>query len=174
MKRSDIKVVPAYYQKYIDLAPDIELIDALKTGGISLFQENISKLIDLGLQTYAPDKWTVNQMVEHIMDTERIFVNRALRFARNDQTELPGYDENMYASNARSNEFPIIQLMEQFAMVRKSTIATFENFNSEELQRTGKANGQEISVLALGFIQVGHPIHHFNVLKERYFPLITP
>lgn len=172
MKKSDIKTVPAYYQKYIDQVPDIELMEALKSGGIELFHDHLDFLLALGDQVYAPGKWTVNQMVEHLMDTERIFLNRALRFARLDKTALPGFDENVYVANARSNELRLQDLLNQYSIIRQATVTTYSNFNEEELNRTGTADSKEISVLALGFIQVGHPIHHFNVVKERYFPLL--
>jgi DinB superfamily len=172
MKKSDIKTVPEFFNRYIGYAPDIELLDSLPTGGIELFQDNLETLQELGQQTYATDKWSIQQMVEHIMDTERIFLNRILRFARNDKTDLPGYDENHYANAARSNEIPLPTLLEQYAEIRRTAVSTFSNFNEEELMRSGTANGYEISVLAMGFILIGHPIHHYNIVKERYYPLI--
>lgn len=173
MKKTDIEFVPSFYQGYIDKAPEKELMEALKTGGVDLYENNFDKLKQLGTKVYAPNKWTVNQMVEHLMDTERIFVNRSLRFARNDKTELPGYDHDIYVQNSRSNEIPLGKLVDQYKQIRKGTIATFENFNNEELMRVGVANGNKISVLTMGFILIGHPIHHYNVLEEKYFPLIT-
>ncbi|MBD3636947.1 MAG: DinB family protein [Crocinitomicaceae bacterium] len=174
MKKEDILTVPEFYQGYIDQAPaDTELINALPEGGIALFTGHINELQALGLKTYAEGKWTVPQILEHLMDTERIFLNRALRFARKDKTELPGYDENFYVANSRSNEFSIERLLMQYIGIRSATLATFANFNEEELMRTGIANGNEISVLALGFIQIGHAVHHFNVIQERYFPLLS-
>lgn len=173
MKRSDIKVAPVYYQTYLNQVPDEELLDILPKGGIELFIQHQDQLEKLGDQTYAPNKWTVNEMIEHLMDTERIFLNRALRFARNDKTDLPGYDENFYAASARSNEISIAELLSDYQDIRKVTFNFFKHLNQEELRRTGKANGQEISVLALGFIQIGHPIHHFKVLEDRYFPLLN-
>ena len=172
MKKSEIKVSPEYFQKYIDLAPDTDLVEALPEGGIKLFTDNITKLQKLGNTTYEEGKWTANQIIEHCMDTERIFQERALRFARNDKTKLPGYDENAYAEASRSNDWTLNRLLMQYIAIRGSSLALFSNFNKEELHRTGIANGTEISVLALGFILIGHPIHHFNVLVERYFPLI--
>lgn len=172
MKKSDIKVSPEYFQMYLDLAPDADLIEALPEGGIKLFTDNLTKLQKLGDKTYAEGKWTVHQLIEHCMDTERIFQERALRFARNDKTKLPGFDENAYVDSARSNDWTINRLLMQYIAVRGSTLALFSNFNEEELQRTGVAGGKEVSVLALGFILIGHPIHHFNVLVERYFPMI--
>ncbi|MEX1001249.1 MAG: DinB family protein [Crocinitomicaceae bacterium] len=172
MKKEDIQLVPDYYQRYIDLVPDVNLIDALPEGGIKLFTDRMNDLQKLGVKTYAKGKWTIHEMLEHLMDTERIFQARALRFARNDTTELAGYDENAYVKAARSNEIPLGKLLMQYIAVRGSTLAMFSNFNKEELMRSGRANGQEISVLAIGFILIGHPIHHFKVLEEKYFPLI--
>lgn len=172
MTKKDIKVVPEYFQRYLDVAPDTDLLSALPEGGIRLFTDHMMTLTQLGDKTYAEGKWTVNEIIEHLMDTERIFQSRALRFARLDQTELPGYDENAYAMASRSNELSLNKLLMQYIALRGSTLAMYSNFNEEELMRTGVANGKEISVLAIGFIIIGHPIHHFKILKEKYFPLI--
>lgn len=172
MKKADIKVVPEYYKKYINLADERDLMDQLPQGGLELFEANFDLIKSLGLKSYAQGKWSANQMLEHLMDTERIFQNRSLRFARQDKTELPGYNEDDYALSARSNQIEIDKLLADYKSLRASTVAMFSNFSGEELMRTGTANGQEISVLAMGFILIGHPIHHFNVLQERYFPLI--
>ena len=172
MKKSEIKTVPSYYDGYVALAGEGELMNDLMSGGLQLFIDNADKLEALGLKTYAKGKWTVHQIIEHLMDTERLFQARALRFARADKTNLPGYDEDLYADNARSNEIPLRKLLSDYRLLRSSSIAMFSNFSDEELQRTGTANGQEISVLAMGFVMIGHPIHHFNVLQERYFNLI--
>ena len=173
MKKEDILTVPEYYKKYIELAPDLELIKALPEGGIKLYTDHMDQLTRVGIKTYAKGKWTINQIIEHLMDTERIFQARALRIARKDQTPLPGYDENAYAKAARSNEIPLGKLLMQYIALRGSTLAMFSNFNAEEMQRTGVADGKEISVLAIGFILIGHPIHHFNVIQERYFTMIN-
>ena len=172
MTKNDIKVAPEYYHKYIQLAGDSDLMAELMQGGLELYVNAADKLEALGQKTYAEGKWTVQQMLEHLMDTERLFQARALRFARNDKTEIPGYDEDFYATNARSNEIPLRKLLSDYRLLRSASIAMFSNFNQEELMRTGVANGQEISVLAIGFIMIGHPTHHFNVLEERYFGLI--
>jgi len=172
MRKDQIKTLPSYYENYVNLAGDGDLMNELMSGGLQLFIDNADKLEALGQKTYAEGKWTVQEMIEHLLDTERLFQARCLRFARADKTDLPGYDENLYAANARSKDIPLRKLLSDYRLLRSSSIAMFSNFNEEELQRTGTANGQEISVLAMGFIMVGHPIHHFNVLEERYFGLI--
>jgi DinB superfamily len=172
MRKDQIKTLPSYYEKYVNLAGDGDFMNELMSGGLQLFIDNADKLEALGQKTYAEGKWTVQEMLEHLMDTERLFQSRCLRFARADKTDLPGYDEDLYANNARSNDIPLRKLLSDYRLLRSSSIAMFSNFNEEELQRTGTANGQEISVLAMAFIMIGHPIHHFNVLEERYFGLI--
>ena len=111
-------------------------------------------------------------MLEHLIDTERIFQSRALRIARMDKTELPGFNENEYVESARSNQIALDKLLTDYNSVRQASISLFSNFSDEELKRTGIANGQTISVLAIGFIIIGHPTHHFKILEERYFGLI--
>lgn len=172
MKKTAIVTSPTYYQGYIDQAPDVELLDTLPKGGLELYLNDQKLLNEIGLQTYAEGKWTVNQIVEHLIDTERIFVNRALRFARKDSTELPGYEENDYAETARSNERTLDDLLEEYKAVRASSNFFFQHLNEEQLLAEGVASNQRISVLAIGFILVGHPIHHFGVIQERYAPLV--
>lgn len=172
MKRSDITVMPNYHKPYASLVEDKELLEVLPTGGIDVYENAIEQLNELGNQAYAEGKWSVKQIIEHITDCERIFTNRALRYVRNDKTELPGFEENDYAAAARSNERSVEDLLQELKDQRKSTFNFFKNLSDEELLRTGFGNGQEISVAAIGFISVGHPLHHFNVIKERYFPLL--
>jgi len=171
MKKSQIQTAPSYFIQYIDLVEDKELMEVLDSGGIELFLDEIENLKNVGDKIYAEGKWTVNQIIMHLIDTERIFQNRALRFARKDKTNLPGYEENDYAAVARSNDRNVESLLEEYQITRLSTVSFFSNLNNEELSRTGTANGIEISVLAIGFLLVGHPIHHFNVIRERYFKI---
>ena len=169
MKNTALNSAPKYFHTYINLVADVPLMEVLPSGGISLYLNEVKKLTDLGLKVYASGKWTVNEMVQHLIDTERIFVSRALRFVREDKTDLPGYDHTNYVSSSRANEQSLADLMEEYEAVRRSTLLFFRSLNEEELLRTGKVNGKEISVLAVGYILVGHPTHHFNVLMERYF-----
>ena len=107
-----------------------------------------------------------------MIDAERIFAYRALRFARNDKTPLSGFDENEYAKADVSNR-TVTDLLIEFAAVRQATLGLFLGFDDDILLRQGTASGNEISVLALGFTIVGHELHHFNVLRERYYPLVS-
>lgn len=107
-------------------------------------------------------------MIQHIIDTERVFCYRALCFARNDQTPLPGFDQDVFVDNAKSNDRDFNDLLDEMNTLRKSTIQLYKSFSEEALLRIGVASGNEISVRALGYLFSGHQIHHLNVVKERY------
>ena len=107
-------------------------------------------------------------MLVHLIDTERIFCNRALRFARNDQTDLPGYNHDEYVPNSGANERTLNDISNEFNIVRQGTIALFNSFTPEMLERKGTANGNNLTVLAIGFVISGHEKHHVNILDERY------
>lgn len=126
---------------------------------LTSFQENFA---------YAEGKWTLKELLQHLIDAERIFAYRALRFARKDKTELAGWDEELYAQHYFSAERTLQSLTDEFDSVRKSSGLFFENLNSEQLSETGVANGNEISVETLGKLIVGHNIHHLNIIHDRY------
>ncbi len=104
----------------------------------------------------------------HLIDTERIFCYRALRIARNDKTNLPGFDENDFARNSKANKRTLQELTEEFKAVRQATLSLFRSFDAEDWIKTGMASNSEISVRAIGFILAGHAIHHQRIIKERY------
>lgn len=172
MKKNQIEIVPDFFKNYINLADDVNLMEGLQNGGIRLYEENIENLLKLGNTVYEEGKWTINQMVEHLSDTERIFLARALRISRNDAIPQTSYDHNAYVKEARSNDKTLIELIEDYRIARKSTISFFKNLTTEELHRSGLLGTNEISVLAIGFLLIGHPIHHYNILEERYLPLL--
>ncbi len=121
-----------------------------------------------GEYRYAPGKWSIKELLCHMLDAERIFAYRALRFARNDQTELPGFDEQVYAPNANAHSRTLNQLADEFKRLRSTTIDLFESFTPDMLARSGKANNNLISVINLGYVIAGHEVHHRNILTERY------
>ena len=171
MKTLALDTAPDYYQNYIRQVDDKPLLEILTYSGVSLFENYFEELTSVGDKTYAKDKWTVREIIQHLIDTERIFINRALRFVRQDRTELPGYDHNAYVPVSRANDKLLSDLIAEYKAVRQSTVHFYKHLNENELMRTGTANGVEISVLAMGYVLVGHPIHHFNVIRERYFNL---
>ena len=117
---------------------------------------------------YAPGKWTPKETIQHLIDTERIFAYRSLRFARADTTSLPGFDMNKYAGPSLANRRSWEELTQEYQINRNATVALFRSFTEEMLVRTGDASGLEISVATWGFRIVGHDIHHCQILKERY------
>jgi uncharacterized damage-inducible protein DinB len=159
---------PAYFGTYINHVQNDDCIVAMEEylNDFVTFIENIS--IEKYNYKYQENKWTIKDIVRHIIDTERIFAYRALRFARFDRTPIPGFEENDYATNVNTSTIEMADLLQEFIMVRKSTIKLFESFTEEMLAAKGVASGKEISVLAIGFIISGHAIHHQNVIRERY------
>ncbi len=119
---------------------------------------------------YAEGKWTIKEIIQHLMDTERIFTYRALRFARLDHTELPGFDEDAYASvvNPKANTRKLQEMLTEYTLIRQSSMALFQTFSAEELQRGGIASQSFVSVRAIGFILIGHQNHHQSIFEERY------
>jgi len=169
MKKSAISVMPEYYDRYIMPVDDINVVDALKKYDVSLFDK--AMLARIGTNVYEPGKWTVKDIIQHIIDAERVFSYRALRFARNDKTALPGFEENDYAVNTNVAKRSLDDLLSEFETVRKSSIYLYKNFTDEMLLRVGVASGKEVSVLAIGFIMAGHALHHSKVIKEHYYKL---
>ncbi|GAB4035667.1 DinB family protein [Spirosoma gilvum] len=173
MTKSEIPVMPDFFDRYINLADNVFLIDALTQS--ASFESLIPayKLEALGDRRYAPGKWLVTDILQHIIDNERIMAYRALRFARNDKTELPGYDEELFGQTANASRRTVADLYEEYALVRQSSIALFKSFDNEMLLRTGVCFHRTISVVALGFVLVGHAKHHVNIIRERYLPLLS-
>ncbi|HPH23531.1 MAG TPA: DinB family protein, partial [Chitinophagaceae bacterium] len=120
---------------------------------------------------YAENKWTVKQVLQHMIDTERVFVYRILSFSRKDATPLPGFDENTYAANADVQHRTLDELKEEFSLLRKSSDIFFASLQTEQLEAIGIANNNSITVNALCYIVFGHALHHIEILKERYFKI---
>ena len=172
MKKSDINPFPEYFDRYINLVTDDTLSAAFETSEKQLRDLDRTVLENLDGKRYAPDKWTVKDILQHVIDTERIFAYRALRFARNDNTALPGFDENLFANHTDANTRTINDLLDELMVVRQSTKLLFAGFDDEMLQRFGQCWNYQASVIAIGFTCLGHQTHHLNVIKERYLPLL--
>ena len=117
---------------------------------------------------YAEGKWSVKELLQHVIDTERIFSYRALCIARGETQSLPGFDENVYASNADVSGKSLKELKEELLSVRESVFMMFRGFTSEMLDRIGTSNNKQVRVNAIGYMIIGHVRHHFNILNERY------
>ena len=157
-----------YYKRYLDLVENIPLLDSLIKGleNIQSFFESLPN--EKHSYRYAEGKWTPKDILQHIIDTERVFAYRALYFARTNNAELKGFDENIFADNALANNRSIEELLTEHRAVRDATIFLFKNFNLKQLKQIGMANGSKMSVAALGFVICGHEMHHCNIINERY------
>ncbi|OKL39788.1 DNA damage-inducible protein DinB [Pontibacter flavimaris] len=120
------------------------------------------------LHRYAEGKWSIKEMMVHLIDAERIFSYRALRFARQDKTELHSFDENLYAQTSKADARDINSIIAEYTSLRTSTIELFKSFDEEALQQVGVASGKEVSVRALGYTILGHEVHHQKIIRERY------
>lgn len=157
-----------FYQTYIDRADQLTLKEGLKhnSENVIAFFEHIPE--NKHEYSYQEGKWTIKEMLQHIIDTERIFTYRALCVAREDKTSFPGFDENAYVPPSMANNRTFESLMNEYKVVRSATITLFESFTEEMLLQVGIASNSPISVRALGFIIMGHENHHCGVLRERY------
>jgi uncharacterized damage-inducible protein DinB len=168
MTRPDLDLVPSYYMRYVDHVKDLDVLEALRYAG-NLTQEIVKQIPEAkGEYRYAPGKWSIKEVLCHMMDVERIFAYRALRFARNDKTPLSGFEENDYAPEANAHSRSIAVIGGELARLRQVNIDMYESFTAEMLKRSGMANRVEVSVLNLGYIMAGHDLHHRKVLHERY------
>ncbi|MEZ5026113.1 MAG: DinB family protein [Chitinophagales bacterium] len=172
MKRSAILTIPEYFEHFINLIDDIELDDAFEKSIQQIDSIDISLFEKIGLQTYAEGKWTVNKIIQHITDWERIYCYRILLYVRHEGTIPPGHDEQKMADASNADAIPITQLINELRSVRIASRALFQSFNDEQFMLSCKFLNYEMSVLALGFNIIGHQIHHLQVIQERYVPLI--
>jgi hypothetical protein len=159
---------PPYFQKYIDLVPDDELM-----AGFANQWPVIKNLLgtiteEKSMYSYAKDKWTLKDLLQHVIDTERIFCFRALCFARNERNNIAGFDENAYAASGRANTRSWQNLSEEFLAVRQATGLLFKSFSADTLKRMGSANNIPTSVASMGYITLGHFYHHKKIIEERY------
>ena len=157
-----------YYSRYITTLGDTELIAGLKDNlntTLSFLESIPNNKLDYA---YEEGKWTVKDVIQHTIDTERIFSYRALCFARNDNTELPGFEQDDYIKIANSNSKSKEDLIREYKAVRNASIELFGSFTDEALQYVGSASGSPMTARAAGFMLIGHEKHHFNVIREKY------
>ena len=159
---------PDYYKPYLQVLGEVDLIDQLR-GQRKNFPNFIKSIPDSKWTAfYADGKWTIAEVLVHILDAERVFQYRALRFGRNDKTSLPGFDQDLYVPESRANQRSRENILDEYDSVRAASISLFESFSDEQLGRGGTASGVHMGVAALGFIICGHQKHHRNVIRERY------
>ncbi|HYG16108.1 MAG TPA: DinB family protein [Bacteroidia bacterium] len=157
-----------YYDAYIRLVPWTTPDEALAKGMDAALQTLITIPADKWDYSYAPGKWSIKELVQHVMDTERIFSYRALSFARGETTHLPPFEENAYAQNSFAAWRNPESIIEEYKAIRASTGHLYRSFTPTALDRTGIANNLQQNVRRIAFIIAGHEAHHLNILKERY------
>lgn len=161
---------PPYYFTYIDKVPTGDVIDLLRQG----ISETVGLLDSLpkesGSFRYAEGKWTICEVIGHMIDCERVFAYRGLRIGRGDATPMPGFEQDDYVAATDFSQRSISSLLNEFQVVRASTLYLFENMTTDEIARTGTASGGTFSTRSMPFIIAGHEIHHIGVLKEKYLP----
>lgn len=160
-----------FYADYVTLVEEADVITALRNQ-----TEDLRKLL-AGISAekehyrYADGKWSIREMLGHIVDGERVFSYRALRISRGDATPLAGFEENFYVANGNFGSVELARTLEEFALLRQSNVLLFKNLTEAMWQKTGTASDTVVSVRALAYIMVGHVRHHENILRERYLNL---
>lgn len=168
MTRPQHETVPPFYKGYVENVKDLDIIEALTQSSEITLKLIRSLPEQKGEYRYGDDKWSIKELLAHMIDVERIMAYRALRFARNDKTDLPGFEENDYAPEANAHARSIKQLADEMERIRETTIDLYKSFNEPMLLREGTANKNKLSVLNLGYIIAGHETHHRKILLERY------
>jgi hypothetical protein len=171
MRKPRSNEYPPYYNRYINLIEDDDILVVLENQK----QEMSDLLNGLGEEAaafrYAEDKWSVKEVIGHIIDVERVFAHRALRFARNDKTPLPEFDQDMFIDQANFDSRSLIDIADEYRTVREATLYMFYSFNEEYFAREGTASGYKFTVRAIPYIIAGHEVHHHRILKEQYLNL---
>lgn len=157
-----------YYGKYVSLVPEGDVLTTLAEQMDSTVRLLRSIDEEKAGHRYADDKWSIKELVGHLIDGERIFAYRALRFSRGDRTELPGFEQDDYVRAASFDACRFDELVREFELVRGSNLLLFKHLPDEAWQRRGVASDAEVSVRALCFIMAGHVQHHIEILKTRY------
>lgn len=157
-----------YYETYVSLVPEGDIVDILErqSAEVAGFFSAIPE--EKGPYAYAEGKWSIKELLGHLIDGERIFMYRVFRISRGDTTPIEGFEQDNYIENARSNERSFADLLNEFAALRRANIIAYRHFSDEDWRRTGIANKVEITTRALANIIAGHTTHHLNILKTRY------
>lgn len=162
--------IPPFYRGYFQQVGNRNPLDLLRENAAELlkFLKNIPE--ETWDFAYAPGKWTVKELLGHIVDSERVFQYRLLRFSRGDSTELPGFDQDIFVAAGNAARRSPQSLLREYHAVREAGLSLLESLSSSELEKRGKANGYEIMAGWIPYFMAGHEMHHIHILKERYFP----
>jgi hypothetical protein len=159
---------PEYYNQYLHLVKDGDIITILEEQSINVQKFIASIPEEKGDITYGFGKWTIKEIFGHLIDTERILAYRALRIARRDKQTLPGYDQDDYVKNAKYYKKPLKELADEMLLLRAANLKFFQSFDEDDLMQRGVANDFEFSVRAILYILAGHELYHINFIKENY------
>jgi hypothetical protein len=157
-----------YFEKYINLTRGDDVRHELENSMEPIKKFLFSLPENKAAFAYSDGKWTTRQLLQHMIDTERVFAYRAMCISRGESQPLPGFDENLYAENAKAEGLSLQELSEEFILLRKSTVLLFLNMSDEGLFRFGTASNHRVNANAIGFILMGHALHHKQILTERY------
>ncbi|MDQ3749559.1 MAG: DinB family protein [Acidobacteriota bacterium] len=157
-----------FYETYVSLVEETDVVSALQNQPCDLQKLLADVFEDKENFRYAEGKWSIRELLGHLIDGERVFSYRALRISRDDQTPLASFEEKSYVANSNFSNSKLADLIEEFSLLRRSNILFFKNLNDEAWLRTGTASEAAVSVRALAYIMVGHVRHHANILRERY------
>ena len=174
MSRIAAGTYPPYFETYVRLVETENVADTINKYGNEIVKDFENLPAEKAEYSYAPGKWTLKEMLQHVIDTERIFSYRALCIAREDATPLPGFDENSYAANSNASTRTWQSLLAEFSAVRTATDLLFSSFTNEQLEAVGTTNGNPTSAKALVYITYGHLLHHLNIIRQRYLTDYSP
>lgn len=161
-----------WHSRYIRLTDELPPVEVLQKHRNLFTEDEISQLKALGQLVYAPAKWTIKEILQHMVDTERVMSYRALCIARNEQAALPNYDEAAYGQYVDVSARNISDLLSEFDLLRQGTLSLYRHFTDDMLRRVGTAAEKRVSVLALAYIMAGHPLHHLHIIQQKYLPLL--
>lgn len=173
MKRSELKTLPTYFDRYINKCDDVGILEAIQISIDELVNAPIEKWKALGDKVYAPEKWTIKDILQHLIDTERIFCFRALSYARGEKQKVFSYEEDDYAKAAEANNRTLESLITELMLSHQSVKAMFASFTPAMLDKMCHGFSGDYSVACVGFVLPGHQRWHFQIIEERYFPLLA-
>jgi hypothetical protein len=168
MNRPDKNEYASYYERYVSLVKESDIVAALETQQLEFLEIFKEIAEEKGVFRYEAGKWSIKELIGHLIDGERIFAYRALRFARADKTPVEGFEQDDYIANADFDAIRLDDLIAEFSLLRQANILFFRNLSDEIWSRTGTASNAEVSVRALAYIMAGHVRHHLKILQARY------
>ena len=168
MNRPEPSEYAPYYEGYVSLVPETDIIPVLENQIQELRSLIAAVPEERGSHAYAPGKWTIKELLSHLIDGERIFAYRALRISRGDETPIEGFDQDPYIEHSHANDRSFSSLVEEFDLTRRANMAMFRNMRDADWERSGTASDNAVSTRAVAWIMAGHVRHHVNIVKARY------